>query len=739
MKTRFQRWSGAVAAKAALAAALGMAPGAQAVADAASDAPDVVDYRYYALDSWIGALGLPDDSFKCVVDADGRFMTELGKSNGRQGVYPDPPAQNAVVIHADLLGGATRVDQRMVSPRVPIAVTRKRQGEIAVTEYLFLARPLDWSANVKGADLRGRGSRPDSRQYLLMTEYANQGGKPLQITPLIHVTGAAPAAKLDNSRRSFSVAANTRCWISRGIAAFQRDEANRATLQLEKITLQPGAKTRWTLAIERNGFVGNGPVDWVSAEKLRSEAALYWERSAALPYDVIQVPDAQIQALLDTSVRELYQMRYVIRGLPAYFFGPGCYNDYWIVDGCFATEALDMLGRVEDAGGYADYLLLHQQSDGRIQCMKNHWKETGVALLTLHRHAQMTQDKNWLVERWPQFARAVEAIRHLRRSGSSADPQALNYRLSPVGFGDGGIGSAAEYTNNDWLLAGMKTAIEAAQWLGKSEDAKAWHEEYQDFEQAFRKAIERDAKTDARGNRYIPVLMGPVAPKDPARGQWAFCQAVYPGRIFAKDDPLMLGTMQMLAAHEVQGGIVENSGWFGIWPQCGSFYGHDRLWLGEGARASRLLYAFANHASPLRNWREEMPKQTRPGERFPYSKGGGDMPHVSAAAEFIRLTAHLLAFDRGSELHLLEGLPGEWFRPGAVTRLNGLETPFGPLSMQLKVAETGNRAHLSVQPLPAAGACTRLVVHLPGGGTKELSPVKSQDLDLEWKQGPARE
>ena len=52
-----------------------------------------------------------------------------------------------------------------------------------------------------------------------------------------------------------------------------------------------------------------------------------------------------------------------------------------------------MLGRKEDAAGYADYLLLHQQADGRIQCMHEHWKETGIALVTLQRHALLTQDK----------------------------------------------------------------------------------------------------------------------------------------------------------------------------------------------------------------------------------------------------------------------------------------------------------------------------------------------------------
>ena len=333
------------------------------------------------------------------------------------------------------------------------------------------------------------------------------------------------------------------------------------------------------------------------------------------------------------------------------------YNDYWVLDGSFVTEAVAMLGRREDASGYADYMLLHQQADGRIQCMSRYWKETGIALVTLYRHAQLLGDKEWLRQRWPQFRRAVEAIEELRRFGTSADPQALNYHLSPEGFGDGGVGFAAEFTNDYWLLAGMKAAVEAAQWLGETKDAEAWEKEYADFEQVFQKAIARDAKTDGQGNRYIPAVMGPAVPEHPTRGQWAFCQGVYPGRIFAKDDPLMLGTLKMLEAHEVEGGIVEDSGWIGIWAQCGSFYGHDWLWLGDGQKAARLLYAFADHASPVWNFREEMPHQTKPGEVFPYDRGSGDMPHVSASAEFIRLAGHLLAFDRGAELHLFEACP----------------------------------------------------------------------------------
>lgn len=718
---------------AAVGAALFLTSLKVASTDGASEAPanelDVADHRYYDLDSWIGAIGLPDDPFKSVVDADGTFWTELGKASERFGRYPLALNQTPLKIHAHLAGTTERVDQRMYNPRVPISVTHKRRGNISIEETLFLARPLDWSADVKGAALKGRDTRSQPRQYLLMTEYTNTGDKSATITPVMDLEGSAPGPNLDDPT-TFQVALNTQCRTTLDISSFKGEELQKSKVTLQALTIPPGEKSRWVLSIDRNGFESSKPVTWKEAEELRGRAMAYWQTSAGLPYDVIQVPDPEIQAIVDTSIRELYQMRYIINDLPAFSFGPRYYNDYWILDGSFVTEAMAMLGRTEDASGYADYLLLHQHPDGRIQCMSAHWKETGIALVTLYRHALLLRDKEWLRQRWPQFRRAVEAIEKLRRTGTSADPQAPNYHLSPEGFGDGGVGYTAEFTNNHWLLAGMHASVEAATWIGEAQDAETWEKEYQDFQQTFQVAIRREAKTDMRGNRYIPAVMGPDAPEHPTRGQWAFCQGVYPGRIFAKDDSLMLSTLKMLEGYEVQGGIVEDSGWIGIWPQCGSFYGHDWLWLGQGRKAAQLLYAFANHASPAWNYREELPTQTKPGEVFPFKRGGGDMPHVSAAAEFIRLAGHVLAFDRGQELHLFEGLPPQWLKPGMITRLNGLVTPFGPLTLELRVAGDGKTAALKIGPL-SDPSCRKVVVHL-GGAAQELAPDKSHELTMRF-------
>jgi len=716
-----------------------------------------VDHRYYYLDSWRGAIGLPDDPFKALVDADGTFSTEEGKTSLRQGIYPLALYESPITIHSTLRGTVERVDQHMYSPRVPVSIAHKRQGDIAIEETLFLARPLDWSPQLTGAALKGKNSFRQPRQFVLMTEYTNQGNQPVEVTPVLNVFGPTPGPNLDDDKM-FDLSPNTFCRTTLAIDGFRQWESSttmyKPRLALKKLIIAPGAKARWVLTINRNSYVNAKPIEWDEAEKLKNEAIAYWE-SLKLPYDTIQVPDPGYQSIIETAIRETYQMRYIINDVPAFYLGARGYNEYWVLDGSFVDAALDILSRNEDAGGYMDYMLLHQHPDGRVQALTLHWKETGIALVALYRHARMTQDKQWLLAHWPQFSRAVGAIEKFRHMGSSADPSAPNYGLSPVGFGDGGVMVQAEFTNDHWLLAGMKAALDAAQWLGESADAEAWGKEYADFNSAFQKAIARDARTDAHGNRYIPALMGEQPKesaegneyvptivsddeKETASGEWAFLLGVAPGHIFQKDDPLMLGTLRMMDAHRApeQGGIIEGCGWSSFWTACSSFYARDLLWLGQGHEAAQLQYAIARHSSPGWNFCEETPKQKTPGEIVEFDKGcGGDMPDIFNVAEFIRLTSQLLALDRGQELHLFEGLPPQWLKAGMVTRLNGMGTVFGKLTLELKVSPDGKKAVLKIAPL-SDPSCQKVVVHLGGwasanaNAVRELAPNQSHELEL---------
>ena len=122
-----------------------------------------------------------------------------------------------------------------------------------------------------------------------------------------------------------------------------------------------------------------------------------------MPWGRVQVPDAGIQALMDSSIRNIWQAREIKQGLPAFQVGPTCYRGLWIVDGAFLLEAAAMLGAGDQARNGVAYELTHQKADGRIEVMQNYWKENGIVLWTCVRHAQLTQDKAWLESVWPKL------------------------------------------------------------------------------------------------------------------------------------------------------------------------------------------------------------------------------------------------------------------------------------------------------------------------------------------------
>jgi hypothetical protein len=89
--------------------------------------------------------------------------------------------------------------------------------------------------------------------------------------------------------------------------------------------------------------------------------------------------------------------------------------------------------------------------------------------------------------------------------------------------------------------------------------------------------------------------------------------------------------------------------------------------------------------------------------------------------------------ERGDELHLFEGLPAAWARPGAVTRIHRGLTDFGPVDVELRVADDGAKATLRLDP-PQRTQAKKIVLHLEGltgkAGTRELSTTEPTRLEI---------
>lgn len=363
----------------------------------------------------------------------------------------------------------------------------------------------------------------------------------------------------------------------------------------------------------------------------------------------------------------------------------------WIVDyrRFLPARIYDISWPGQDVRNGIEYMLSFQNKNGSVLLMDSHWKETGIVLWVIKRHAQLTGDLNWLESKWDNVVRAVGFIDTLRYR-TMKDKNAPNYGLIPAGFSDGGLGKKVyEFTNVYWTLNGLKSAVDIALMLNKEKEAALWKAKYDTMFANYRKAAVRSLKTDSCGNRAVPIYL--IDSCQLQRGQWAFCHAIFPGKIFSNNDPLMMGTMNMLKCNEREG-LVYETGWQdkGIWNYFGSFYAHAWLWLGDGQKAAKTMYAMANHASSTLILREEQPVKSLKSNQIT-----GDMPHNWASAEFIRMIRHLIALERGQELHLFEALPPIWIKPGMRTSLKGVYTEFGILDVDLVVSKDGKKAEIS--------------------------------------------
>jgi len=563
------------------------------------------------------------------------------------------------------------------------------------------------------------------RNDVVLVRIVNHGAEPRSLTPKLAVDTALSFRCEDDALR-ITIDDHETVVASRRMTGPLEEKGTRRLLPLETITLDPGQSSEFFLLYSAGGTILNEPATLAAARQSRDRAMEFWAR-APLPFGRVQVPDRGVQALVDSSIRNIWQAREIKRGLPVFQVGPTCYRGLWIVDGAFLLEAAAMVGAGAEARNGIVYTLSQQKTNGAFEVLSpQYYKENGIVLWTSVRHALLTQDKAWLESVWPRLEKAAGYILVLRRK-SLENETPLDDGLNPPGEMDGGLSGAAtsfqrpEFSNVHWNLLGMKALIQGAQWLGRTADAARWQIEYDDLYATFRRAAARDLQQDPQGHAYVPAFMANEGHELPQRAQWTFCHAVYPGQIFAQDDPLVASTMAMLEATEKEG-MVYGTGWdaTGIWNYFASFYGHAWLWQGQGRKAAEVLYAFANHASPTCVWREE---QSLRGENF---KKVGDMPHNWASAEFIRLVIHCLALDRGNEMHLFEGFPREWSGPGLVTQLNGVATPFGPLHLTGTASTDGRQYTLEIKPL--APSCQAIVVHLPDGSTRKLDASENHRL-----------
>jgi hypothetical protein len=326
---------------------------------------------------------------------------------------------------------------------------------------------------------------------------------------------------------------------------------------------------------------------------------------------------------------------------------------------------------------------------------KEHWKDTAIAMFTLVRQCELSQDWSLLRELSPQVAHAIAFLRSLQAEAIRQNSALGRYGLLAKGFADGGIGGVRdEFTNTLWVLAGLKAVAEAAerQKIDSLSDARLF---YNQLDAAFQKAAPNEMRRYESGFEYLPMLLkndpdwelpDPWDRPRPQSAQWALSHAIFPGLIFPPRHPIVRGHVQLMLAVTKED-IPAETGWIqheGVWNYNAAFVAEVYLWMGMKQAAHDTFIGFLNHASPQYCWREEQPLQNALVGSYI-----GDMPHNWASAECIRYVRHMLALEVATHLRLLAGITDGELAGRKEYVLTATPTRFGRLNLRLEPLDHG--------------------------------------------------
>jgi hypothetical protein len=443
------------------------------------------------------------------------------------------------------------------------------------------------------------------------------------------------------------------------------------------------------------------------ADPVRSldECRAFWKSWSAFrsPVDW-KVPDRPGQ-FVEACARNILQAREVRDGKLTFQVGPTCYRGLWVVDGNFILEAARYLGYDKDAEEGLRTTWSKQLSNGQFVAGggQHHWKDTAIAMFTLARQCELSQDWTALRDLEPQVVSAIRFLRSVQADAVKEGSALGRYGLLAKGVADGGInGPCEELTNTVWALAGLKAIAEAGerQKVESFNDARPF---YNQLRQAFLQAAAHEFRRYESGFEYLPILLksdplwqapDPWDRPHPQSAQWALSQAIFPGCVFDPQDPIVQGHAKLMKA-VTREDIPSETGWArheSVWTYNAAFVAEVYLWLGMKKAAHDTFIGFLNHASPQFCWREEQPLQNALVSAYV-----GDMPHNWASAECIRYVRHMLALEDGTHLRLLAGITDAELAFGKEYGMAGTPTRFGRLNLQLEPLDQGRGWRLSFE------------------------------------------
>lgn len=389
--------------------------------------------------------------------------------------------------------------------------------------------------------------------------------------------------------------------------------------------------------------------------------------------------------------------------------GSGFYEAIFGIMASKYCNALDLMGYPEEAGKYLDSL-------GTLISPEGHFKvafgtvDTGVLLLVMATHYQLTGDPTWGREAAPRMIAMCDWIINKRKSVMAEQEKgSLCYGLISSNVGVDNPGADYSYVTDTALCVGMEATVKALQSLGRNDVAARIQKEAaayrQDVEASMRRAV-----IEHEGLKILPVM--PKTHKYLKRAEYKTHVEAGPGEgytghgYYALFGSIVLETAFLPPSDEtfrliaqlmeqrdglVMGmctfggrGGIDHAFTYGYWMNC--------LERGEVQRALLGFYGSMAYGMSRNTWAGVECTNMISGDNAP------TLPHLRSGTQQLRLLRNMLVREQARKLLIAQAVPQHWLADGQQVKVENAPTLFGMLAYTIDSHVNDGRITVRIDP-----------------------------------------
>ncbi len=465
------------------------------------------------------------------------------------------------------------------------------------------------------------------------------------------------------------------------------------------------------------------PVAVVSADEFDrklAEVGAYWDKLLK-PGSRFDIPEQRVQNAYRAWLA--YNFINVHKRGDVYHVcdGSGFYTRVYGYSDALYCNNMDLLGYHDLAEQYLDSLLTFMQPNGLLAVNFGD-TDTGVTLVSMSRHYQITRNADWLRRVAPKMLAMCNWIIETRKatlSAAATQPAEARGLIRYRPYADL-LTPAADYFSNAYLCQGLAATADAFAQIGMTDEAarlqKASDAYRRDILASMQPAVFDDAdekilpivpdtrelwkESDGSANGYYAI----IAPCMLEAGipAWNAPEADLLIDALRNRGGLTLGVPRF---HE----MIDHAYGYGYWMTC--------LKRDEPKRAILGLYASMANGMTRDTYSAVECTMIRTGENF------WTLPHTYSNTQQLRLLRNMLLRENGRDLLLGYAIPRPWLAAGKHVAVKNAPTLFGPASFAIEAQENG--ADIHVDP-PTRTAPRTIKIRLRNPAQRVIRAVECQ-------------